>query len=217
MGGPSTVGSQDDQVCSPRGSCNPCHSGVFGESARVSRRHLIPAFGWRTGMRRQGGPRRSNTPGSRPKRIARLARSAIPQSRSLSRDQLRPAAVQYGRPAPIRIWPLFTEAARPTTMLYVLSMPRRQRSRETKRQYFPPCGTMVAPSIAFDGWLRSRIRRGRQILPSFATTVGAFPRPELSGWPRLTSADVGCLWGIRTEVVGATGILAGHRLAAHGL
>ena len=98
MGDPSTVGSQDDQVCSPRGSCNPCHSGVFGESARVSRRHLIPAFGWRTGMRRQGRLRRSNTPGSRPKRIARLARS-------LSRDQLRPAAVQYGRPALIRIWP----------------------------------------------------------------------------------------------------------------
>ena len=143
MGDPSTVGSQDDQVCSPRGSCNPCHSGVFGESARVSRRHLIPAFGWRTGMRRQGGPRRSNTPGSRPKRIARLARSAIPQSRSLSRDQLRPAAVQYGRPAPIRIWPLFTEAARPTTMLYVLSMPRRQRSRETKRQYFPPMSVVI--------------------------------------------------------------------------
>ena len=145
MGDPSTVGSQDDQVCSPRGSCNPCHSGVFGESARVSRRHLIPAFGWRTGMRRQGGPRRSNTPGSRPKRIARLARSAIPQSRSLSRDQLRPTAVQYGRPAPIRIWPLFTEAARPTTMLYVLSMPRRQRSRETKRQYFPPAAQWSPP------------------------------------------------------------------------
>jgi len=122
---------------------------------------------------------------------ARNGLPAWPDPRSLSRDQLRPAAVQYGRPAPIRIWPLFTEAARPTTMLYVLSMPRRQRSRETKRQYFPPCGTMVAPSIAFDGWLRSRIRRGRQILPSFATTVGAFPRPELSGWPRLTSADVG--------------------------
>jgi len=200
------------KCCSPRGSCNPCHSGVFGESARVSRRHLIPAFGWRTGMRRQGGPRRSNTPGSRPKRIARLARSAIPQSRSAAS---RRRSVRASRPDPHMA--LFTGSARPTTMLYVLSMPRRQRSRETKRQYFPPCGTMVAPSIAFDGWLRSRIRRGRQILPSFATTVGAFPRPELSGWPRLTSADVGCLWGIRTEVVGATGILAGHRLAAAGL
>jgi len=137
-------------------------------------------------MRRQGRLRRSNTPGSRPKRIARLARSAIPQSRSAAS---RRRSVRASRPDPQMA--LFTEAARPTTMLYVLSMPRRQRSRETKRQYFPLCGTMVAPSIAFDGWLRSRIRRGRQILPSFATTVGAFPRPELSGWPRLTSAVCG--------------------------
>ena len=137
-------------------------------------------------MRRQGRLRRSNTPGSRPKRIARLARSAIPQSRSAAS---RRRSVRASRPDPHMA--LFTEAARPTTMLYVLSMPRRQRSRETKRQYFPLCGTMVAPSIAFDGWLRSRIRRGRQILPSFATTVGAFPRPELSGWPRLTSAVCG--------------------------
>jgi len=152
----------------------------------VSRRHPIPAFGWRTGMRRQGRLRRSNTPGSRPKRIARLARSAIPQSRSAAS---RRRSVRASRPDPHMA--LFTEAARPTTMLYVLSMPRRQRSRETKRQYFPPCGTLVAPSIAFDGWLRSRIRRGRQILPSFATTVGAFARPEVSGWPRLTSAVCG--------------------------
>jgi len=153
-------------------------------------------------MRRQGRPRRSNTPGSRPKRIARLARSAIPQSRSAAsrrrsvrasrRRSVRASrrrSVRASRPDPHMA--LFTEAARPTTMLYVLSMPRRQRSRETKRQYFPPCDTLVAPSIAFDGWLRSRIRRGRQILPSFATTVGAFPRPELSGWPRLTSAVCG--------------------------
>ena len=152
----------------------------------VSRRHPIPTFGWRTGMRRQGRLRRSNTPGSRPKRIARLARSAIPQSRSAAS---RRRSVRASRPDPHMA--LFTEAARPTTMLYVLSMPRRQRSRETKRQHFPPCGTMVAASIAFDGWLRSRIRRGRQILPSFATTVGAFPRPEVSGWPRLTSAVCG--------------------------
>ena len=137
-------------------------------------------------MRRQGRLRRSDTPGSRPKRIARLARSSIPQSRSAAS---RRRSVRVSRPDPHMA--LFTEAARPTTMLYVLSMPRRQRSRETKRQYFPPCGTMVAPSIAFDGWLRSRIRRGRQILPSFATTVGAFPRPEVSGWPRLTSAVCG--------------------------
>jgi hypothetical protein len=34
---------------------------------------------------------------------------------------------------------------------------------------------------------------------------------------RLSSAVVGCLWGMRTEVVGGQGIVAGHRLAAAGL
>ena len=36
---------------------------------------------------------------------ARNGLPAWPDPRSLSRDQLRPAAVQYGRPALIRIWP----------------------------------------------------------------------------------------------------------------
>jgi hypothetical protein len=34
---------------------------------------------------------------------------------------------------------------------------------------------------------------------------------------RLATADVGCLGGIRAEVVGGKGIFAGHRLAAQGL
>jgi hypothetical protein len=34
---------------------------------------------------------------------------------------------------------------------------------------------------------------------------------------RLSSAFTGYLWGIRTEVIGVTGIVAGQRVVAHGL
>ena len=37
------------------------------------------------------------------------------------------------------------------------------------------------------------------------------------GSVRLATADVGCLWGIRTEVIGSTGVFAGHGVAAYGL